>query len=194
MVQIPSIALHKSYPFYQAKKIDSLIINYYFRGHQITKPNNAFVLIMGNPSKLHGIKLVILPTQKNGSHFMGKPLVFFSFMGSTTKNQTGPYFSTHKKPTGTTLLLVVFLGTPIYRRHEFRPVGRGRVPTSAAEDPEAFRIQLRLPLLQQVGVGRWLGWLVNLLMGWWRKTGWYFFLGNLDIDDTSIFRSDVVCI
>lgn len=29
--------------------------------------------------------------------------------------------------------------------------------TSAAEDPKAFRIQLRLPLLQQVGVGRWFG-------------------------------------
>ena len=31
----------------------------------------------------------------------------------------------------------------------------GVQPTSPAEDPEAFRIQLRLPLLQQVG--GWLG-------------------------------------
>ena len=87
------------------KKEDSLRYkNYYFSGHQIIKPNNAFVLIMGNPSKLHCIKLVIAPApppKKKGPISWANHWYFFSFMGQQRKKKQGPYFSPHKKPTGT---------------------------------------------------------------------------------------------
>ena len=126
---------------------------------------------------------------------MGKPLAFFSFMGSTPK-KTGPYFSPHKKTHREQNPPI----SGVFRDpHESCAMNFGQLegvqPTSPAEDPEAFRIQLRLPLLQQVG--GWLGglgvvgespyglvkenWLIFFWKSWYR---WF----------TSIFRSDAVCI
>lgn len=124
-------------------------------------------------------------SKKNWSHFMGKPLVFFSFMGSTPKKNRSLFFPPQKKPTGNrTLLLVVFLGTPMNLAPWISASWKGSNPPLRRRIRKRSGSNFDCHSYSRWGVGRvgW-GWLVNLLMGWWRKTGWYFF-GNLDIDDS----------